>query len=171
MAGAQPKKLPRWNRPTTCKPKRWWVRLHEKGGERHEMPVHHKLEAYIDEYIAAAGIRDEAKGPLFRSAIGKTGVLTTIPHLRRVLSRRHKSGTMALVGTRIRGMSDQGGPEIMSGTSESAPLMSAITRCRRVNLWLACKRLFRALPGRAGGAVVETTVDHTLMRGSEPHDR
>jgi hypothetical protein len=24
-------------------------------------------------------------------------------------------------------------------------------------------------PGRAGGAVVETTVDHTLMRGSEPH--
>jgi len=50
-------------------------------------------------------------------------------------------------------------------------LMSAITRCRRVNSWLACKRLFWALPGRAGGAVVETTVDHTLMRGSEPHDR
>jgi hypothetical protein len=33
------------------------------------------------------------------------------------------------------------------------------------------KRLFQALPGTAGGAVVETTVDHTLMRGSEPHDR
>ena len=29
--------------------KRWWVRLHEKGGKRHEMPAHHKLEAYIDE--------------------------------------------------------------------------------------------------------------------------
>ena len=56
--------------------KRWWVRLHEKGGKRHEMPTHHKLEAYIDEYVLAAGIRDEAKGPLFRSAIGKTGVLT-----------------------------------------------------------------------------------------------
>ena len=50
-------------------------------------------------------------------------------------------------------------------------LMSAVSRCRRVNSWLACKRLFQALPGRAGGAVVETTVDHTLMRGSEPHDR
>ena len=25
--------------------KRWWVRLHEKGGKRHEMPAHHKLEA------------------------------------------------------------------------------------------------------------------------------
>src|SRR5216683_3024832 len=43
--------------------------------------------------------------------------------------------------------------------------MSAITRCRRVNSWLSCKRSFRALPGRAGGAVVETTVDHTLCAG------
>ena len=25
--------------------KRWWVRLHEKGGKQHEMPAHHKLEA------------------------------------------------------------------------------------------------------------------------------
>src|SRR5712671_6056256 len=49
--------------------------------------------------------------------------------------------------------------------------MSAFARCRRVNSWLANKRLFWALPGRAGGAVVETTVDHTLMRGSKPHDR
>src|SRR5207302_3516216 len=50
-------------------------------------------------------------------------------------------------------------------------LMSADSRCRRVNSWLSCKRLFRAHPGKAGGAVVEATVDHTLMRGLEPHDR
>ena len=50
--------------------KRWWVRLHEKGGKRHEMPAHHKLEAFVDEYLAAAAIRDDGKGPLFRSAIG-----------------------------------------------------------------------------------------------------
>jgi integrase/recombinase XerD len=37
--------------------KRWWVRLHEKSGKRHEMPAHHKLEAFMDEYLAAAGIR------------------------------------------------------------------------------------------------------------------
>src|SRR3981081_3854485 len=47
--------------------------------------------------------------------------------------------------------------------------MSADSRCRRVNSWLSCKRLFRAHPGKAGGAVVETTVDHTLMRGLEDY--
>ena len=51
------------------KGKRWWVRLHEKGGKRHEMPAHHTLEAYLDAYIVAAGIRDAGKAPLFRSAV------------------------------------------------------------------------------------------------------
>jgi site-specific recombinase XerC len=55
--------------------KRWWVRLHEKGGKRHEMPAHHKLEAFLDEYIRAAGIGEDGKSPLFRSAIGRTGLL------------------------------------------------------------------------------------------------
>jgi integrase/recombinase XerD len=50
--------------------------LHEKGGKRHEMPAHHKLEAYLDEYIRAAGIGNEPKSPLFRSARGRTGELT-----------------------------------------------------------------------------------------------
>src|SRR5208282_2851892 len=43
--------------------KRWWVRLHEKGGKRHEMPAHHTLEAYLDSYIEAAGIRDGGNEP------------------------------------------------------------------------------------------------------------
>jgi hypothetical protein len=30
--------------------KRWWLRLHEKGGKHHEMPVHHILEEYLDRY-------------------------------------------------------------------------------------------------------------------------
>jgi site-specific recombinase XerD len=47
--------------------KRWSVRLHEKGGKRHDVPAHHNAEAYLDEYLAAAGIRDEKKTPLFRS--------------------------------------------------------------------------------------------------------
>ena len=50
--------------------------MHEKGGKRHEMPAHHKLEQFIAEYLDAAGIRDAGKTPLFRSAAGKTGRLT-----------------------------------------------------------------------------------------------
>jgi len=72
--------------------KRWWVRLHEKGGKRHEMPAHHTLEAYLDTYIEAAGLRDGGKAPLFRSAAGRTGMLTEKPMNRvdawRMIQRR-----------------------------------------------------------------------------------
>jgi hypothetical protein len=54
--------------------KRWWVRLHEKGGKRHEMPAHHELEAFLDEYIKAAGLGEDGKSPLFRSAFCRTGL-------------------------------------------------------------------------------------------------
>lgn len=47
--------------------KRWWIRLHEKGGKRHEVPAHHNAEAYLDAYIAAAGIAGQKRTPLFRT--------------------------------------------------------------------------------------------------------
>jgi integrase/recombinase XerD len=59
--------------------RRGWVRLHEKGGKEHEVPCHHNLETYLDEYIAAAGIGRDPDGPLFRTAAGKTGELTRNP--------------------------------------------------------------------------------------------
>jgi integrase len=55
--------------------KRWWVRLHEKGGKRHDVPAHHHAEAYMDAYLQAAGIAGDRKGPLFRT-IARSGVLT-----------------------------------------------------------------------------------------------
>jgi site-specific recombinase XerD len=56
--------------------KRWWFRLHEKGGKHHEMPAHHKAEEYVDAYIEAAGLEGRKNTPLFRSAIGKTKQLS-----------------------------------------------------------------------------------------------
>ena len=53
-----------------------WLRLHEKGGKHHEMPAHHNLEEYLDAYIEAAGIAEDKKGPLFRTALGETRELT-----------------------------------------------------------------------------------------------
>jgi site-specific recombinase XerD len=56
--------------------RRMWARLHEKGGKRHEMPCHHKLEAFVAEYIESAGIKDDLKGWLFRTTEGQSGYLT-----------------------------------------------------------------------------------------------
>lgn len=52
-----------------------WVRLHEKGGKRHEMPCQHNLKDWLREYIEAAGIGEDAGGPLFRTVDRKTKTL------------------------------------------------------------------------------------------------
>ena len=45
---------------------RGWLRLHEKGGKRHDVPAHHRAEAAVEAYLVAGGIED-AKAPLFQS--------------------------------------------------------------------------------------------------------
>jgi site-specific recombinase XerD len=47
--------------------KRWWFRLHEKGGKLHDVPAHHNAEAYMDAYLDAGALWDQKKSPLFRS--------------------------------------------------------------------------------------------------------
>jgi integrase len=81
--------------------KRWRVRLHEKGGKRHVMPAHHKLEHCLDEYLAAAGIREDGKTPLFRSASGKTGTLTNGP-MNRIDAYRMTRGRTAEAGFEVK---------------------------------------------------------------------
>jgi site-specific recombinase XerD len=75
--------------------KRTWIRLHEKGGKHHEVPAHHNAEAYLDAYIAAAGIGHDAHGPLFRTAAGRSGILTQNPMTRhdvfRMVKRRARA--------------------------------------------------------------------------------
>lgn len=51
--------------------KRWWLRLQEKGGKAHAVPVHHKSEEYLDAYLAALG--NPTKGPLWRSLTKERG--------------------------------------------------------------------------------------------------
>jgi site-specific recombinase XerD len=59
--------------------RRLWVRLHEKGGKRHEMPCHHALEEYLHAYVDGCDLGDDPKGPLFRTIERGRGVLTTTP--------------------------------------------------------------------------------------------
>lgn len=61
-----------------------WIRLAEKGGKQHAMPCHHRLAAYLDAYMDAAGLHGQPGTPLFRSATRRRKpVLTERPLTRR----------------------------------------------------------------------------------------
>ena len=56
--------------------RRSWVRLYEKGGKQHEMPCHHSLEAYLNEYLEAPEVAFDPKARLFRAMQRRSGRLT-----------------------------------------------------------------------------------------------
>ncbi len=68
------------------------LRFSEKGGKSREIPVRADLQKILLAYIQAAGISD---GPLFRTAVGKTGMLTENPmtaiDICRMMKRRLKA--------------------------------------------------------------------------------
>jgi integrase/recombinase XerD len=68
--------------------KRWWVRLHEKGGKQHEMPAHHLLESYIDAYVTAARIGADKASPMFRTLGGRGRKQLTDSRMARQDARR-----------------------------------------------------------------------------------
>ncbi|MBI1830949.1 MAG: tyrosine-type recombinase/integrase, partial [Planctomycetes bacterium] len=73
--------------------KRYWFRLHEKGGRLHDVPVHHKADEFMDAYLAAAGISGQKGAPLFR----------TIDRRRSLTDRRiHRVDVLAMVKRRTR---------------------------------------------------------------------
>ena len=82
--------------------RRTWMRLHEKGGKEHEMPCHHNLDDYLHAYLDQALAGADRKGVLFRSAKGRSGVLSDNPmsqaDVYRMIGRRAEA---AAVKTRI----------------------------------------------------------------------
>ena len=62
---------------------RGWLRLHEKGGKRHDVPAHHRAEDALAAYLDAAAIEDP-KVPLFQS-VDRARRLTGQPMTRRVV--------------------------------------------------------------------------------------
>ena len=47
--------------------RRLWLRLREKGGKAKDIPCHHQLEAYLDDWFDAAGHRGNPNAPLFQT--------------------------------------------------------------------------------------------------------
>lgn len=55
----------------------WTLRFTEKGGKSREIPVRHDLERFLFEYLEAANMEPtRSGGPLFRTAVRRTGVFT-----------------------------------------------------------------------------------------------
>ena len=79
--------------------RRLWVRLHEKGGKRHDMPCHHSLEKYLHAYIDGCGLGESPKGPLFRTIGRGTAKLSDTPLPRdnayQMVRRRAKAAGIA----------------------------------------------------------------------------
>jgi site-specific recombinase XerC len=120
--------------------KRWWLRLHEKGGKRHNMPAHHKLEAYIDVYIAAAGIRDDGKSSLFRTALGRTGRLSDeamhrIDAYRMIRRRTVEAGFRVKLGCHVFRATGITAYLEAGGTLENAQAMAAHQSPRTTKLY------------------------------------
>ena len=63
---------------------RGWLRLHEKGGKRHDVPAHHRAEEAVEAYLAAAGGIEDVKAPLFQS-VDRAGRLSGRPLARRAV--------------------------------------------------------------------------------------
>jgi hypothetical protein len=43
--------------------------FNEKGGKEKELPVHHKLEKLLDQYLKTSGLEKEPQSPLFTASI------------------------------------------------------------------------------------------------------
>ena len=62
---------------------RGWLRLHEKGGKRHDVPAHHRAKEALEAYVAVASLK-EAKAPLLQS-VDRSGRLSRRPLVRRAV--------------------------------------------------------------------------------------
>ncbi len=63
---------------------RGWLRLHEKGGKRHDVPAHHRAAEALDTYLEAAGLED-GREALFQSVDRVGERLSGRPLTRRVV--------------------------------------------------------------------------------------
>jgi site-specific recombinase XerD len=104
------------------------------------MPAHHTLEAYLDEYVRAAGIGDAPKSPLFRAALTKNGGLSERPLERRnafemVRRRARAAGLATKIGChtfRATGITIY---LTNGGTLEKAQMMAAHSSPRTTKLY------------------------------------
>jgi integrase len=119
----------------------WTIRLHEKGGKQHAMPCHHALAEALRAYIDAAGIVEDRKGWLFRTARGHNSSSLSDkpmsqPDAWRMIRRRATAAGIAAESAATRS-APPGSPPIspMVGALEHAQEMAAHESPRTTKLY------------------------------------
>lgn len=119
--------------------KRWWFRLHEKGGKLHEVPAHHNADEYLDAYLKATGIGEAKKSPLFRTVdrhgritdrgMTRNDALRMVKRRARAAGLSEKTSCHTFRGTGITAYMDNG------GTLEHAQAIAAHESPRTTKLY------------------------------------
>ena len=100
--------------------RRWWVRLKEKGGRQHEMPLNHKAEEAVLAYIESANLFGDRGTPLFRTLDRKRNLSE---------SRMYRQDAWAMVKRRAKaaGLGNQFCNHTMRATGITAYMMAGGT--------------------------------------------
>lgn len=136
--------------------RRWWVRLKEKGGRTHEMPLHHTAEEYLLAYLDAGELHSQKSMPLFRT-LDRRRNLTETRLLRqdawRVIKRRcRQAGLGDIFGNHTMRASGITAYMLAGGTLEKAQQMAAHASSRTTNMY-----------NRASDAVTLDEVERILI--------
>lgn len=119
--------------------RRYWVRLKEKGGRLHEMPLHHSAEEAIMYYLDAANLHGQKKMPLFRT-IDRKRNLTETRLLRQdawdIVKRRcRQAGLGGAFSNHTMRASGITAYMLAGGTLERAQQMAAHASSRTTNMY------------------------------------
>jgi hypothetical protein len=156
----------------TCRAPRTWVRLHEKGGKRHEMPCHHKLEADLHNYLKALhaaakkhGVPVEPKAWLLTTTEGHSGIRTgramSQPDVYRVIGRR--AADVSVAKWRLTKLSSVASLETCTLDSASAGLPELAPRTGPL-LWGVLER-----GGKVRTSVIPNRKKHAIQAEVRKH--
>ena len=119
--------------------RRWWVRLKEKGGRQHEMPLNHNAEEALLEYLESADLFGERGTPLFRTLSRKRSLTENRMYRQDAWAMVKRRALAAGLGERFcnHSMRATGITAYMmaGGTLEKAQQMAAHASSRTTNMY------------------------------------
>ena len=119
--------------------RRWWVRLNEKRGRHHEMPLHHTAEEFVLAYMDAADLHGQKHMPLFSTLDRKRNLTETRMLRQDAFNIVRRRANAAALGTSIcnHSMRATGITAYMmnGGTLERAQQMAAHASSRTTNMY------------------------------------